>query len=48
VRFQVLTNPHPPTEFRVNGVVQNRPEFAEAFGCKSGSPMAPLNRCEVW
>ena len=37
LRLQVQTNPHSPSEFRVNGVVQNMPEFQKAFSCKAGS-----------
>jgi len=48
LRVQIKTNPHPPEEFRVNGVVMNRPEFARDFGCSVGSRMAPKNRCEIW
>jgi endothelin-converting enzyme/putative endopeptidase len=48
VRLQVQTDPHSPREFRVNGVVQNMPEFGEAFGCKPGQPMMPANACRVW
>jgi endothelin-converting enzyme/putative endopeptidase len=44
----VQTDPHSPEVFRVNGVVQNLPEFQKAFGCKTGSPMAPVKRCSVW
>ena len=39
---------HSPGRWRVNGVVSNLSEFAEAFQCKAGAPMAPLNRCRVW
>ena len=48
IRLQVQTDPHSPTEFRVNGVVQNLPEFGQAFGCKMGQPMMPANACHVW
>jgi putative endopeptidase len=47
-RLQVLGDPHSPGEFRVNGVVQNMPEFRKAWGCKAGQPMAPENSCHVW
>jgi predicted metalloendopeptidase len=33
---------------KVDGVVANVPEFAEAFGCKPGSAMAPAHRCSIW
>jgi endothelin-converting enzyme/putative endopeptidase len=45
---RIVTDPHSPGRFRVNGVVTNMPEFADAFKCKSGAPMAPENRCRVW
>lgn len=48
LRLQVQTDPHSPREFRVNGVVQNMPEMGEAFGCKPGQPMMPVNACRVW
>ncbi len=48
LRLQVQTNPHSPLNFRVNGVVQNLPEFGAAFGCKAGQPMMPVNACRVW
>jgi putative endopeptidase len=47
-RLQVQTDPHSPGRFRVNGVVQNMPEFQKAFSCKAGQPMAPANACHVW
>jgi len=48
VRLQVQTDEHSPREFRVNGVVQNMPEFGQAFGCKTGQPMMPASACHVW
>jgi endothelin-converting enzyme/putative endopeptidase len=48
VRLQVQTDPHSPRQFRINGVVQNLPEFGKAFGCKPGQPMMPENACHVW
>jgi len=48
LRLGVRTDPHSPGRWRVNGVVQNMPEFRQAFGCKSGQPMAPINACRVW
>jgi putative endopeptidase len=48
LRLQVQTNPHSPAEFRVNGVVQNMPEFQKAFSCKAGSPMVSADACHVW
>lgn len=48
LRLQVQTDPHSPRQFRANGVVQNMPEFGEAFSCKKGQPMMPQNVCRVW
>lgn len=48
VRLQVQTDPHSPRQFRINGVIQNMPEFGNAFGCKPGQPMMPVNACRVW
>jgi endothelin-converting enzyme/putative endopeptidase len=48
MRLRVQVDPHSPEEYRVNGVVQNMPEFQQAFGCKAGQPMAPVNRCSIW
>jgi len=42
------TNPHSPPRYRVNGVVADVPDFAEAFGCKEGTPMRPAKVCAVW
>ncbi len=47
-RLRALTDPHSPGEYRVNGVVQNMPEFQKAFGCKAGQPMVRENACHVW
>jgi putative endopeptidase len=47
-RLQVQTDPHSPPRFRVNGVVQNMPEFQKAFSCQPGQPMVKQNACRVW
>jgi endothelin-converting enzyme/putative endopeptidase len=43
-----MTDPHSPGRFRVNGVLQNMPEFKEAFSCKAGQPMVSETACRVW
>lgn len=48
LKNQVLTDPHSPTEFRVNGPFANMPEFAKDWGCPAGSPMNPVKKCTVW
>jgi putative endopeptidase len=47
-RTRALTDPHSPGQFRVDGVVQNTPGFAQAFGCSAGQPMVAANACRVW
>jgi putative endopeptidase len=50
LRLLVATNPHSPPKYRVLGPLSNSSEFAAAFQCKEGSPMARgrEKRCEVW
>ena len=47
-RQEVLTNPHSPSRWRVNGTVQNFDAFGKAFGCTKGQPMFPAKSCRVW
>jgi putative endopeptidase len=41
---------HPVPKFRVIGPLSSSPEFARAFGCKTGAPMVqpPEQLCKVW
>jgi putative endopeptidase len=48
LRMRVLTDPHSPGKYRVDGVVENMPEFEKAWGCKAGQPMVSENACHVW
>ena len=48
LRMRVKVDPHSPGKYRVNGVVQNMPEFQKAWGCKAGQPMVAENACHVW
>ena len=50
MRLQVATDTHPLGRFRVNGPLSNMPEFAAAFSCQPGAPMArpETERCQVW
>jgi predicted metalloendopeptidase len=47
-RMRVLVDPHSPGQWRVDGVVQNMPEFQKAWSCKTGQPMVSENACHVW
>ncbi|QDA59209.1 M13 family metallopeptidase [Hymenobacter jejuensis] len=50
LRRMVLTDPHAPEQFRVNGPLQNMPEFFQAFSCKDDSKMVrgESNRALIW
>jgi len=50
LRTRVLSDPHSPAEWRVNGTVWNMPEFQQAFGCKSGDSLVPAegSRGAIW
>ncbi len=50
IRVRAMTDPHSPARYRINGVVVNMPEFANAFSCKAGQPMVKpaANVCKVW
>jgi putative endopeptidase len=47
-RLVVTTNPHSLSEYRVNYVEKNSPDFQKAFGCKAGHSMVSANACRVW
>ena len=47
-RNRAMTDPHSPGRFRVNGTLQNMPEFSKAFSCHAGQPMVSANACRVW
>jgi endothelin-converting enzyme/putative endopeptidase len=47
-RMMVTIDPHSPAKFRVNGTVQNMPEFEKAWSCKAGDTMVSANACRVW
>jgi len=50
MRVRAMTDPHSPARYRINGVVVNMPDFADAFHCKAGQPMVKpaANVCRVW
>ncbi len=49
-KTQVLTDPHSPSRFRVNGPLSNLPEFYAAFDVKKGDVLyrAPKDRAKIW
>jgi len=50
LRAQLLSNPHSPEEYRVNGIVRNMDAWYGAFGVKPGDKLylAPEDRVHVW
>ena len=50
LRAQLLSNPHSPEEYRVNGIVRNMDAWYAAFGVKPGDKLylAPGDRVHVW
>ena len=50
LKKQVLTNPHSPGKFRVNGPFSNMPEFYAAFNVKKGDKMYrdEAVRAKIW
>ncbi|MEO7814913.1 MAG: M13 family metallopeptidase [Sphingomicrobium sp.] len=49
-RAQLLTDPHSPAKYRVNGVVRNMDEWYKAFDVKPGDAMylPPEQRVHIW
>lgn len=49
-KTQVLTDPHSPGIFRINGPASNLPEFYVAFGVRKGDRLyrKPRERAKIW
>ena len=49
-RAQLLSDPHSPDEYRVNGIVRNFDPWYKAFNVKPGDKLylAPADRVHVW
>jgi putative endopeptidase len=50
VKRQVVSDPHSPRQYRVNGVVRNLDAWYAAFGVKAGEKLyvAPEQRVRIW
>lgn len=45
---KIRSSVHSPGVIRVIGPLSNSKDFARAYNCPLGSPMNPLNKCNVW
>ncbi len=47
---RLITDPHSPSEYRVNGIVRNMDAWYDAFDIKPSDPLylAPENRVRIW
>ncbi|XP_055637521.1 neprilysin-2 isoform X1 [Toxorhynchites rutilus septentrionalis] len=48
MKMRITTGVHSPGQFRVLGPMSNMIEFSKDFNCPTGSPMNPVQKCEVW
>lgn len=46
--MSALADPRSPGKYRINGIVANLPEFAQAFSCEVGQPMVRAKACKIW
>jgi len=45
---QVLTDPHSPGKFRVQGPLSNSDDFMQTFSCPVDAPMNRPEKCQLW
>ncbi len=50
LRQQVVSDPHSPARYRVNGTIRNVEGWYDAFGVKPGDTLyvAPQDRVRIW
>ncbi|HSQ70245.1 MAG TPA: M13-type metalloendopeptidase, partial [Steroidobacteraceae bacterium] len=50
LRRRLLTDPHSPSEYRVNGIVRNMTAFQQAFDVDEGDDLylPPDQRVRIW
>ncbi|MEM1226132.1 MAG: M13 family metallopeptidase [Planctomycetota bacterium] len=50
LRKRLITDPHSPSEYRVNGIVRNMDAWYDAFGIEASDPLyvAPEDRIRIW
>lgn len=45
---RLISNPHSPGRFRLQGGLSQHPGFAAAFSCAPDTPYNPPKRCTLW
>lgn len=48
LRLQVVRDPHPPANYRVNGTLVNVPEFWKSYSVKANARMRNRYPCKIW
>lgn len=48
LKVQMMTDPHSPGQFRVQGPLSQSPAFAKAFSCRNASRYNPTEKCKLW
>lgn len=50
LRNRLMTDPHSPSRYRVNGIIQNMPEFYQAFDVQKGDGhyLSEEERVKIW
>lgn len=48
LRQEILTDDHPPANFRVLGTLSNSDHFSRDFNCPIDSKMNSKHKCQVW
>jgi len=48
MEHHITTGSHSPGQFRVKGPFSNFKDFVRDFKCPLGSPMNPVEKCQVW
>ena len=48
LKLQMMTDPHSPGQFRVQGPLSQNDDFAKAFNCRNGSRYNPVQKCHLW
>lgn len=48
LKVQMMTDPHSPGQFRVQGPLSQSAGFSKAFNCRNGSRYNPDDKCHLW